>query len=212
VIPDDPDYRKHIPIEYRLDAKKIVGELAQDLKKGKSAFEWIEAAHGVAVVAEIFGLAEGVGLVAGGLAVAGPALALAVSLGSLGLGYQEAAEKIAEDWAASGFSRGVVMGADGKRQKTVKEFFGNLYFPRNPVFEHGRAVAMANHKAGLVAGYLQGRLLTANQRQIFFHDLGRRWGDQSDRWPEAPKTSHDLRNWYTDLAAVFRGYHLEPAG
>ena len=68
------------------------------------------------------------------------------------------------------------------------------------------------HKAGLVAGFLQGRLLTANQRQIFFHDLGRRWENQLDRWPEEPRTSQDRRNWYLDVAAVFRGYHLEPAG
>ena len=44
-IPDDPDYRKHVPLNYRLDAKQIVGEVAQDLSsRGKSAHIWVELA------------------------------------------------------------------------------------------------------------------------------------------------------------------------
>ncbi len=41
VIPDDPNYQKYIPINYRLDATRLVG-LAQDLQRGKSAHIWVE--------------------------------------------------------------------------------------------------------------------------------------------------------------------------
>jgi hypothetical protein len=40
VIPDDSNYQMYIPIEYRLDATRIVGYLAQDLQQGQSAHGW----------------------------------------------------------------------------------------------------------------------------------------------------------------------------
>jgi hypothetical protein len=208
-IPDDPDYRKYVPIEYRLDAKAIVGELAQDLSKGKSAHVWVELAHWGTVGAEIF--AEASALVAG-LALAGPILGVVGGFLMLGAGLQEAAEKIADNWSATGFSRGVVMGADKRRAGQLKETFGNLYFPPNYSFPQGRNVAIANYRAGLLAGYLQGRLLSTNQRVIFWRDLGRRMGDQSYRGPQEQWRAVDWSNWYTDAAGVFNRDHLVHRG
>src|SRR5262245_11656282 len=46
VIPDDPNYRRYIPLDYRLDAKAIVGEVAGDISsRGHKAHFWVELAH-----------------------------------------------------------------------------------------------------------------------------------------------------------------------
>jgi hypothetical protein len=202
-IPDDPNYERYVPIEYRLDAKAIVGDLAQDLSKGQSAHVYVEAAHWGIAAAEMFELVEA-------LALAGPVLAFVGSFMALGVPYMEAAEHLANEWSASGFSRGAVMGADRRRGRQVIETFGNLYFPPNDQFPRGRDVSVANYRAGLAAGYLQGRMLTENQRKIFWRDLGRRMGDQSYRGPHENWGARQWSDWYADVAAVFRRYHLVP--
>ena len=200
-IPNDPDYRKHVPLNYRLNAKKIVGEVAQDLSsRGESAHFWTDLVHWGIVGVEIF--AE-----AGILAIASPILAAAASLMALGLPYLAAAEEIATNWSATGFSRGVVMGADGRRAKLVKEYFGSDYPPNYP-FPRGRDIAIANYQMGLLVGYVQGRVLVPNQRAIFWRDLGRRMGDQSYRGPVARWARRDWIDWYVSSAAVFRRDHL----
>jgi hypothetical protein len=204
-IPDDPNYQRYIPLEYRLNAKAIVGELAQDLHKGQSAHVWVEIGEPAIGTAEV--IAE-TSLLIGGLSIAGPFLAMAANFLMLGAGYQEAAEKIATNWAASGYSRGVVLGANRRPAAQVKKYYGNLYFPPNVAFERGRGIARANHHAGLVAGYLSGRILKPNQHVIFWRDLGRRMGDQSWRGPRERWTSQQTQDWYTEAAAVFRRDHL----
>jgi hypothetical protein len=179
VIPDDPDYRKHVPLNYRLNAKKIVGKVAEDLKSGF----WTELAHkgtevvhlGIILPVEIFAEAS---ILAGVLGIASPLLAAIAVFAGLGAPYLAAAENIAE------------------------------YVPANPQFPRGRGIAIANYRVGLLAGYVQGRSLSKNQRQIFWRDLGRRMGDQTYRGPAARWTQRDWINWYTDSAAVFRRDHL----
>ena len=202
LIPDDQDYRKYLPLNYRLNAKKTVGEVAQDLSsKGKWAHFGLEAAHWAIVLAEIFELA-------GVLAIAAPVLGGVLVFMSLGAPYQELAEEIAAEWSARGFSRGVVMGADGRPARMVKEYFGNEYFPKNPFFDRGPVIAKANYLVGLLTGYLLGRVLCPNQRTIFWRDLGQRMGDQSYRGPTARWAERDWRDWYRDSATAFTGYHL----
>jgi hypothetical protein len=143
-IPDDSDYRKHVPLNFRLDAKKIVGEVAQDLSsKGKSADFWVELSHAGLTAAEIF--AETSTLV-GALAIAGPLLGLVSAGLASGTGYREVGERIATDWSATGFARGVVTGADRRPASQVKDYFGNDYVPPNPQFPRGRLIAMGNYK------------------------------------------------------------------
>jgi hypothetical protein len=207
-IPDDPDYRKHVPINYRLNAKKIVGEVAQDLSsKGKSAHFWVELTHLGLVAAEIFAEAS---LLVAGLAIGAPVLALAAVFLALGAPYYEAAEKIGAKWAATGFSRGVVMGANKRKASLVKDYFGNDYFPPNPQFPRGRSIAMANYKVGLLVGYVQGRVLSLspNQHVIFWRDLGHRMGNQSHRGPQGQWKRREWIDWYVTAAAVFRRDHL----
>ena len=176
VIPDDPNYQKYIPIDYRLDATRLVGGLAEDLKRGQGAEVWTELADWGLTAAEIFKLASEPALLVAG--ILSPLLGLASSFLALGAGYQEAWAKIAEDKAASGYSRGALMGANRRSPSLVRQYFGNLRFPY-PGNEHGAKVAKATHDAGLITGYLHGRALRQNQRTIFWRDLGRRMGDQS---------------------------------
>jgi hypothetical protein len=88
--------------------------------------------------------------------------------------YLAAAEKIAAEWSATGFSRGGVMGADKRKATLLKDYFGSDYFPRNDAFPRGRDIAIANYSIGLRVDYVQGRVLAPNQRTIFWHDLGLR--------------------------------------
>jgi hypothetical protein len=141
------------------------------------------------------------------LGLASPAFALAASFAVLGVGYQEAWEEIADKSSASGYARGVVMGADRRSSRLVREYFGNFSFS-NPVDEHASKVEKASHDVGLIVGHLHGRVLRQNQCTIFWHDLGRRMGDQSYRGPTSQWSSKDWRDWYTDAAAVFRRDHL----
>ncbi len=209
-IPDDPNYARYVPIEYRLDAKAIVGDLAQDLSKGQSAHVYVEAAHWGIAAAEMFELVEGLALVGPLLVFAGPVLAFAGSFMALGVPYMEAAEHFANEWSASGYSRGVVMGADRRRGRQMIETFGNLYFAPNDQFPRARDISVANYRAGLAAGYYQGRMLTENQRKIFWRDLGQRMGDQSGRGPHTAWGAKQWSDWYYDVAVVFRRYHLVP--
>lgn len=206
LIPNLPG-RLAVPINYTLNAKKVIGEVAKDLSsRGKSAHFWVELAHAGLVAAEIF--AEG-SLIVAGLAIAGPLLGLAGSFLAIGAGYYEAGEKIAEEWSASGYARGLVMGAEGKKQaRRMNEFFGNACCPPNHFFPKGRDIAIANYRMGLLVGYVHGRLLCPNQRALFWRDLGARMGDQSYRGPQQQWTQRGWVDWYISAAATFRKAHL----
>jgi hypothetical protein len=233
VIPDDPNYAKYVPITFRLNARSIVAYLADDLRKGKAARIWVELAHhgvipaaesrpsrlapylgvegthgvlmGVDTVTTVAEAAPVVGLIG---SIAAPFLVLAGGFMELAEADREAAEKRAKDYAATGYSRGAVMGANRRSVSQLREFYGNFYPPADQYLRGGEKIAKANHDVGLAAGYLHGRVLTDNQKKIFFRDLGSRMGDQSYRAPTSQWRSRDLMDWSTDTAAAFRRYHL----
>ena len=81
------------------------------------------------------------------------------------------------------------MGANRRSVSLLREFYGNFYPPPDQYLRGGEKVAKANHDVGLAAGYLHGRVLTENQKTIFFHDLGclcgrRRHTLHDDRRPD----------------------------
>jgi hypothetical protein len=206
-IPDDPDYRKYVPVEYRLDARAIVCDLIDDLAHGVGLEHALEAAEGVVAISEIFELVSALALFAGPLAAVNLFL-------SLGTPYLEAALHIAGQWSASGFSRGAVLGAERRANgipippRQVRDYFGNQDVGKYLGFDQGQAVGLASYRAGLLAGYSQSRLLSQNQCTIFWRDLGHRMGDQSFRGPQAQWAQLQWRDWYTDVAACFRRDHL----
>jgi len=65
-----------------------------------------------------------------------------------------------------------------------------------------------NHDVGLAAGYLHGRVLTKNQKAIFFYDLRSRMRNRSYRGPTSKWSPRNWEDWYTESAGVFRRYHL----
>jgi len=208
-VPNVPDYRP-LPIEFRIDAKKMVGDLAQDLHGlGEKAAVLMEAAHwGIASV-EIFELISATSALAGVLAVLGPVLAWTSGFVALGAPYVEAAKEIAARHAASGFSIGLVMGASGASFRKMREYFGNTTFPPNDFFPQGRAIATANYRAGLVAGFAQARALCPAQRAVVMRDIGRRMGDQSYRGDQARWGDKERIDWFIAAAATFNAAHLE---
>jgi hypothetical protein len=209
LVPNVPDYRNPLPIEFRIDAKKMVGDLAQDLHGlGEKAHVLMEAVDWGITSVEIFGLIAETSALAGTLAVLGPVLAWASGFVALGAPYVEAAKEIAAREAASGFSAGLVMGANNASFRKMKEYFGNLVFPKNDFLPQGKAIATANYRAGLVAGFAQARALCPAQRDVIMRDVGRRMGDQSWRGDPSRWSDRDRRNWYIDVAATFNGAHL----
>jgi hypothetical protein len=197
-IPDNADYARFVPLDYRLNAKAIVGKLSTDLEqlKDPSAKDLRKFAE------QVFKF------VSGGSPVKVMLNILVGALKNIPGGYLAAAAKIADDWAARGFSRGVVLGADGRPQSYLIDTFGREFIPPNHAFPYGRKIAAANYGAGLIAGYVQGKVLSKNQQVIFWRDLGRRMGDQSYRGARSTWRTKQWQDWYVDVAAAFRRYHL----
>src|SRR5262245_19008231 len=202
LIPNVPFDRSKLPLTYRLDAKKIVGETAKDISQnGHKAHFVIEAAHWGIVALEIFADA-------GLLAIAAPVLAAAAGFLALGAGCAEAAEEVAKYWSARGYARGIVVGANGRKARELKERFGNDCCPRDDFCENEK-VAKANYLMGLFVGFMHGRMLCPNQREWFWRDLGRRMGDQSHLGPTTRWSDHDWTMWYASAAGAFLGAHLD---
>jgi hypothetical protein len=197
-IPDNADYARFVPLDYRLNAKAIVGKLATDLEqlKDPSAKDLRKFAEDVSK------------FVSGGSPVGVMTKILVGALKNIPGGYLAAAAKIADDYAARGFSRGIVLGAARKSQSYLIDTFGREFIPENRPFPLGRKIAAANYVGGLLAGYVQGKALSKNQHVIFWKDLGRRMGDQSYRGATSTWRTKEWRDWYVDVAAAFRRYHL----
>ena len=198
-LPNVPFDRSQLPLNYRIDAKKVVGETAQDLyKHAHEASIAVEAAHWGIVLAKIFGAGSVLGIGA-------PLLALAANFLALGSGCMQAAEAVAKTWATNGYIKGVVIGANGKPLREVKERFGNDCCPRDNHCDNER-IAKANYLLGLFVGWVHGRMLCPNQREWFWRDLGHRAGDQSHLGPPSKWSDHDLTLWYASMAGVFRAH------
>ena len=197
-IPDRAEYRRFVPLDYRLDAKAIVGKLAQDLQKLKDP----SASQLGAMAKAIFNFASGGNPFSAMLGI------LTGALKNIPGGYLGAAQKIAASEAARGFAHGAVAGADGRSLAYIREMFGSRYFPPNHMFEYGRTIAIANYRAGLLAGYVQGRSLSKNQRAIFWRDLQARMGDQSFRGPSSQWSRKQWSDWYWEVGGIFQRYHL----
>lgn len=201
LLPNVPVDRAKLPLGYRLDAKKIVGDTASDIgRHSHGAGIVVEAVHWGITAVEIF--AE-----AGALAIAAPVLAAVGSFMALGAGCAQAGEAQAANWSATGYSRGIVMGANGRRAAELKVRFGQADITVDR-FCNTEKIARANYLAGLFVGYLHGRMLCPLQREWFWADLDQRMGGGLDRNPSARRGDHDWTLWYASVAGAFRRAHL----
>lgn len=196
------------PMIYMVDAKELVGDLALDMQSGGTAGHVIELGDLALTTIEIFEFVAATSIAAGAMAVAAPLVAVAASLAVLGMGYQEAAAEISKRAASSGFSQGVVMGADGRKLSLVRSYFGKTIFPPNPFLPQGQKIETANYRLGLAAGFIQGAALSANQRANFWGDLSLRLGDQSYRGNIRQWSDRDWVDWYITAGGAFRAMHL----
>jgi hypothetical protein len=146
--------------------------------------------------------------------VLGPVAGEAAVLLAIGDAHAGAINNLLEEEISSGFSQGVVLGADDRPPSYVKENFVKFSPVSNSVYaEYGRKLQNAYNRA-LVAGYMQGRKLLAHkaQRSAFFEDLYARMavhpaiehGEDQDQWSE-----RTWKRYYMDCASTFAATHLK---
>lgn len=132
----------------------------------------------------------------------------------LGNAHADAQNKLIKDEVLSGFSRGVILGANGAKPSYVRKHFVKWSPVHNSVYPEIGKKLQNEYNRALVAGYVQGKALSQNQIGILFRDLHSRMSDgtrnyyyggggQWSNWGERTK-----REYYIDIAAIFKGYHL----
>jgi len=146
------------------------------------------------------------------LEIAGPIAGMAMVWVEIGNAHADAINNLIKEQIVSGFSRGVVLGADHRPADYVKYNFVKFGPVPNSVYpEFGRKLQNAYNSA-LIAGYAQGKALTKEQSGAFFSDLFSRmsespavsYGEDSKLWSD--------KNWvdyYIDCAIVFNRDHLK---
>jgi hypothetical protein len=152
------------------------------------------------------------GLLGLSIEVLGPVAGMAAVYVALGNAHADAINSVINDQIKSGFSRGVVLGADRRSESFVKSNFVKWSKVPHVVYpEYGTKFQNAYNSA-LVAGYAQGKALTKAESGAFFSDLFSRmsvhpsvtYGEDSKLWSE--KTWVD---YYIEAAATFRRDHLK---
>ena len=128
---------------------------------------------------------------------------------SLGAGYAAGRAAVAKENMQSGFSRGVVMGADGRKPELLRDYFWKFSPDPNPFDQEAGRIGQTAYNQGLVAGFLQGQELSKEQRAWLWKDLGHRLGDESWRGDPGTWTESEWIDWYVTVAAIFRRDHLE---
>jgi hypothetical protein len=202
-----PDQRGSLQEQLRKGLPEAPSETGGKLIKYGLAFvEALEYGFGVA---ETLG---GMGLLGLGIEITGPIAGEALVLFEIGSAHAEALNSIVTDEATSGFSRGVVLGADHRSISYVKSNYVKWSPVPNSVYpEFGKRFQNAYNR-GLMAGYAQGKTLTDDERKAFFLDLMARmsvhpsveYGEDSSQWSD--KT---WRDYYIESAAIFRRDHLK---
>jgi hypothetical protein len=184
---------------------------AEDLENIHHLHYALEVIEGVEVgltILEIH-IAGALGL---SLAVAGPLAGAAAVFVALGLPHAEAINTVIKDQISSGFSRGVVLGADDRSTSFVKtHFVQNSPVPHVVYPEYGGKFR-DEYNRGLVAGYAQGKRLDKKQSGAFFKDLFSRmgvhpsvtYGPDSSVWSE-----RTWKDYYIECAAIFRRDHMK---
>ena len=127
--------------------------------------------------------------------------------------HSSALHKLMQDELESGFSLGVVLGADDRPADYVRGFLKRLPVPTAVYPEYGPKLRDA-HNAALSFGYAQGRRLLASkeQRAALFEDISARMSSYARSDYLTDNSTWGERTWrtyYQDCATTFRAYHVE---
>jgi hypothetical protein len=125
---------------------------------------------------------------------------------AIGSGYAEASADIAKEWVTTGYARGVVLAAHGRKASVMQRMFGGRV-TWNAVNSSDDAVARKAHLNGLVAGYLDCFQLRPQQKKNLWTNLETRNGDRWGR--EEYANEHAAALFYSGLSGTFRQYHLK---
>jgi len=101
------------------------------------------------------------------------------------------------------------VGADGRKAKLMKSYFWKHQPDVNHFDQEAGVIAQNSYNQGLIAGFMQGRELSANQNKLFWKDIGNRAGDQSHLGEMSDWSEREWIDWYIIAAATFRRYHLQ---
>ena len=172
----------------------------------------LEIIEGVEVGLTIAEKMHWIGALALPLEIVGPIAGMAAVYVALGNAHADAINSNISHQMYSGFSRGVVLGADHRSVDYLKEHWVKWSPVSNPVYpEYGKKFQQAYNMA-LMAGYAQGKALTDEERKAFFKDLIARlpenptvtYGENSNEWSD-----RSWRDNYKETAADFRRDHLK---
>ena len=135
-----------------------------------------------------------------------PVLAMAGVFVALGSGYAEARAAVRNDYTASGFSQGFVMGLLGWDWHHAVDRFGVRFVIPNPMDEALGVIRVNAYNAGLRAGYFAGAGLPADQKKAYLRAIRKFAGRRdSTTWSRADQISYVI-----ELGAVARLHILKP--
>jgi len=205
-MPEGPDSEHH-KLQFGL-------ELFDAVHTGIAIAELDAAAVGTTGAIGAGSTAGTIGALGITMEVLAPLAAEGAVLLAIGNAHAEAINSLIQEEIRSGFSLGVVLGADDRPGSYVKWNFVKHGPVHNSVYpEYGKKFQNA-YNGSLAAGYAQGRRLLASktQRGAFFEDLYSRmsvhpsiaYGEDQATWSE-----RSWRNYYIDCAATFRLHHLK---
>ncbi len=184
-------------------------------EKFKFIEKMLDVFHAVHTTFELFG-PELTGLGGALFAITGPILEFILFWLQFGGAYQDAQVDIARTAMKSGFSRGVVTGADFRRWAYVTQLFWQTKADYRVDAYAGQGAGNLQqqaYNAALKAGFVQGRQITKDLQQMnfFWKSLaaalspGERaeFSGDSKSWP-----SNKWSNWYVTAAAKFQLRYL----
>jgi hypothetical protein len=196
------------PIRGKLPGK-LVTLIPEHEDYGPKLLEYVIDTHGIVDMALAVSGVE-LGLLGLASEIAAPIAAELGVLLVIGNAWAEALNYNKRQELISGFTLGVVLGADGRDVSYLKRFVKeypvyNSFFP-----EQGENLKNL-YNVGLATGYYQGKQLNGPQRVAFFLDLyshmkthpSRTYGEDSRKWDDLT-----FKKYYWECSGIFRGWHL----
>jgi hypothetical protein len=135
-----------------------------------------------------------------------PVLGMAGVFVALGSGYAQAREAVRNDYTASGFSQGFVMGLLGWEWRHAADRFGVRSVTPDPWDEALGYIRVNAYNRGLRAGYFAGAGLAADQKKAYLSAIRKFTGRRATTsW-----SREDQKSYVIELAAVARTHFLKP--